>query len=111
RLVERWHADRSAVVTLNYDTFVESTARDLTDDALTRATVGIHQSLYGEFVPILDSRLGFAVLAGDIAETFSLLKLHGSLNWWYDPHAGVGARPFDVDCVDGVEPFGAHIHG
>jgi hypothetical protein len=94
-LVNHWHENRATVVTLNYDTLVESTVRTLFEQSSS-----IPQSVYGEFVPKLGTRLGFAVLAGDIAETLCLLKLHGSLNWWHDPQGGAAARLYDADCVD-----------
>lgn len=97
-LTRRWHSDRSWVMTLNYDTLIESAVSSILGSA-TDAAAAPHQSLYREFVPRLGTRSGFMVLAGDLAATFSLLKLHGSLNWWYDS-TGVGARPFDGDCVD-----------
>jgi hypothetical protein len=94
-LVGRWHENRSTVVTLNYDTLVESTIGTLFDQSSS-----VPQSVYGEFVPKLGTRLGFAVFAGEIAKTLWLLKLHGSLTWWHDPQGGAGAPLYDADCVD-----------
>ena len=56
-LVNQWHQDRASVITLNYDTLVESIAR----------AHGIE--------------LAQLYASGSSRETFEFIKLHGSVNW------------------------------
>jgi hypothetical protein len=64
-LVRRWHEDKATVITLNYDTLVEATAGGSLPGVSPR-------QLFPLFSPV---RPGF--------ESFSLIKLHGSLSWYY----------------------------
>jgi len=80
RLVSWWHDNGSTVISLNYDTLIEQTVEDL---SLRSADHIVHySSTYA--VPISSASLRrSATLAGEEVDTFRLLKLHGSINWFY----------------------------
>ena len=91
RLVRLWHDRQSVVVTLNYDTLVERVARGLQvpsehpmepfDDP---EHYEIHlANLYPPYLTFVGGRSGYAVGAPLRRGTFTLLKLHGSTNWYY----------------------------
>ena len=88
RLTTLWHHSRSTVLTLNYDTLVEATVGTLRltgpslylPSELNQVTA---RSLTRGFPPLLP-RPGQRYSEGEV-ETFQLLKLHGSLNWWGRP--------------------------
>jgi hypothetical protein len=80
RLVTYWHQNRSVVLSLNYDTIVEEAVQKA---SLKHDGTLIHYSdIYA--VPITSAKLRRAGIFGnDYVQTFRLLKLHGSINWWY----------------------------
>ena len=76
-LVKHWDANRSSVITLNYDTLIERAryfVKDSNGDGLPLA------SLYP--VPMPDIRRTM-VVGSNPTDTFTLYKLHGSVNWYY----------------------------
>ena len=81
-LVHWWHAHRSTVITLNYDTLIERAA-----SAVLVWNVGgrdyslAAENLYCAPTSVLASRFGTAVLGWTEHETFQLVKLHGSVSW------------------------------
>lgn len=80
-LVTWWHQNESVVLTLNYDTIIEETVQAL---LLPSGGAGpVHySSIYA--VPISSSRLRRGGISEvDDQETLRLLKLHGSINWYY----------------------------
>ena len=91
-LIRRWHADRTKVITFNYDTLVEAALNDLaTELGLPRNYA--HPGLSTLDLPELSERHakhGFS-FGRPMGDTFALLKLHGSLNWLYSgEHGGYG---------------------
>ena len=91
RLLRLWHDRQSVVVTMNYDTLVECVARGLQvaserpnepfDDP---ELYEIHlANLYPPYLTFVGGRSGYAVGAPRPRSTFTLLKLHGSTNWYY----------------------------
>ena len=79
-LMQWWSDHESALITLNYDTCVEQLATVLgieyADDAL-----------YG--APIARAAVrSMAVLGGELTAPFLLLKLHGSVHWFYSGGSG-----------------------
>ena len=91
RLVASWHKRRAVIITLNYDTLVESAARLGVSDLspLSTKLLGNKQSLhpiniYPPYLSDIASRSGVGLLAfGGTNTSFRLLKLHGSVNWYY----------------------------
>ena len=91
RLLKAWHDHRSVVITLNYDTLVERVARRLcvpedspaeTDDDPKLHPIHL-ANLYPRYLTYAGGRAGYAVWAPLDQTTFTLLKLHGSANWYY----------------------------
>lgn len=74
-LIKVWHEMRLPVLTLNYDTIVET---------ILASTCDVH---YFDFFPIPlanpQSRDGVGVLGGGEKPTATIYKLHGSVNWYY----------------------------
>lgn len=89
-LVKRWMDTDSTVVTTNYDELIERAFKDLGG-----SEVG-HGSLYS--VPITKALTRVAtVFGGEVIGPFKLLKLHGSLNWYYSGRASYFGEPiFDA---------------
>ena len=81
RLITIWHIDRSTVITLNYDTLVERAARSVSLDCASKGPISPSQLMKG-LPPAAPEGITF----GDgERETFGLLKLHGSTNFYGRP--------------------------
>jgi SIR2-like domain len=94
-LVRSWHARRSTVITLNYDTLVESAvfSMDLHSPSAGRV---MPQFTYANPVRFAASEWAgtYNQYAGRMP-TFTLCKLHGSLSWW---RSGAAQQPpLDVE--------------
>ena len=80
-LIGSWHREQSTVITLNYDTLVERASKQV------QATDKVNGILAGHMYPpyFLDvqARSGAGILGEGSLKTFSFLKLHGSINWYY----------------------------
>jgi hypothetical protein len=78
QLVDRWDADRTPVISFNYDTLVEKVyfAQGGDSRGMRHPT-----QLYGGDMQSLDPQNDIGVDRS--RESFRLLKLHGSLNWYY----------------------------
>ena len=108
-LITHWHNNRATVITLNYDTLVERVASSTYWEA--RSTKIPTGQLYP--IPLTPaaqrSRYAAGVPGGGGAavETFRLLKLHGSTNWFYSGRTDFfGEELFYVPCIGGVDgPF------
>lgn len=95
RLVERWHRNKTNVITQNYDTLIERAALQ----ARLGATL-LLPDLYG--VPF-DEAGGSVVSRSPEENSFRLCKLHGSVNWFYS-----GAASFHGESLyySEVTPWG-----
>ena len=80
RLILTWHRQQAVVVTLNYDTLIEKTARDL---QVSDQSVLHPSDIYPPYFTNIASRSGAALWGGELPASFRLLKLHGSVNWYY----------------------------
>lgn len=102
RLVRHWEDERATVITVNYDVLVELAWLLWANDYHNVST-----DLYGVPIVPLETRLG-GVPATQTRGTrtavslprMKLLKLHGSLNWWYP---GPSGNPGDVVYDAGLE--------
>lgn len=79
QLIRHWHEHRSTVLTLNYDTLIETIAASLPIDGSTALTA--HQ-LYPPLLTDAGLRSS-GVQAEPPVPSFRLLKLHGSTNWYF----------------------------
>jgi len=78
RLVRLWHRRRPTILTFNYDTIVEQAMENL--DA-----PGADGDIVGAMLASIP-RLAVQTQWGSLpAKTFRLLKLHGSLDWFWNP--------------------------
>ena len=102
-LVRAWHREQATVITLNYDTLIERAARLLITDDDQHI---VPHYIYPPFFAHIASRTGGAIWQDKAPETFSLLKLHGSMNWYYS-----GRRDFYGETIfyTDVTPFGDDI--
>lgn len=87
-LIRYWHANRSTVITFNYDTLVEAAFVAMREELGLPDSAAGHVCLSTLNLPPLWARQGYSVLAGEEPPTFNLLKLHGSLNWMYSGDRG-----------------------
>ncbi len=97
KLCTYWHENACTVVTFNYDTLIEHAV----------STLSLHPdgifgwNLYRVPVSWAKAREGWGMLAGDRRTSFSLLKVHGSLNWWY---SGPESPPGDTVYATNMQP-------
>ena len=87
QLVELWHNRKSMIVSLNYDTLIEREARSFElprEDPRDEVRRTIHpSSLYPPYFMYAAGRGGFGLWGADSPPSFTLLKPHGSTNWYY----------------------------
>ena len=116
RLLRAWHDRHSVVATLNYDTLVERVARGLwvpserapeDDDDPEHNEIHL-ANLYPAYFMYVRGRAGYAVGPPLRRSTFTLLKLHGSTNWYYS-----GRPDFYGETIlyADVPPFGTATAG
>lgn len=89
-LVATWHRSQSVVITFNYDLLVERAHRSM-QERNEATPYKSHRTLYPLPIAPSISRTGSAY-GERRTETLSLLKLHGSVNWW---NSGPGGPPGD----------------
>jgi hypothetical protein len=101
-LVRRWNSDRVSVISLNYDTLIESIVRTLLNtlhDPNGRSVE--YFDLYP--IPVLDARRRVVYRNRvDAPDAFQLIKLHGSLNLYYSGASSFFGQPiYDAGLVEG----------
>ncbi len=93
-LVARWHEARVTVITLNYDTLVESTVNGL---SLLDGKMMIEpEETLACPVRFASPRPDGQLLPHGERRTFDLYKLHGSLSWYYPGSPGPGQPILDI---------------
>jgi len=101
RLIVYWHRTRATVVTFNYDNLVEKAASEVLQSVEKHF---YYTALRPVPIPSSQSRYGGVVGATDV-ETFSLVKLHGSLDWVYSGSPDFyGEMIFSVNLVNSWDP-------
>lgn len=86
QLINIWHAEKAVVISLNYDTLIE---RAINTCNIYEATEDLHfEKLYSENLthPSPPStNIQFYYDQSELADnnSFQLVKLHGSINWFY----------------------------
>lgn len=85
QLVALWHAERAVVITLNYDTLVELavSAGGLSVSRAGSDRIRIYGSQVVDPAPSLDRVTTYGSQAPPSDDSFQLIKLHGSLNWYW----------------------------
>lgn len=90
-LVNYWHNNRATVITFNYDVLVERAASEVLRKQGKRRPPS---DLYPVAIMPLVSRWGGGLYGGQVDnDTFTLLKPHGSLSWYF---SGPDSPPGDV---------------
>jgi len=88
RLIRHWHAHRCVVLTLNYDTLIETVA--------TAIPVGDQPIDAPQIYPPLLTDAGFRASGPrpeQTGDSFRLLKLHGSTNWYFSGRGDARGEP------------------
>jgi hypothetical protein len=105
QLLKYWHDNRCAVLTLNYDTMIERFGAEFSlgpDDRNARPCTS--WAIYPPFMTRAVTR-SQTIIMGSPAPTFQLLKLHGSVNWFYSGRdTSYGETIYYVEAV-GPEGF------
>ena len=90
RLVLCWHERQAVIITLNYDTLIESAARaGVPEEPRTGETLQDNKrhilpgQIYPSYFTNVAARGGAGLWGEESLKTFRLLKLHGSVNWYY----------------------------
>ena len=81
-LLAHWRAHKNDVITLNYDTLIESASMTMhlrEQDPEIRKELPLPNDIVGSFPPEPPQRGGFGE---EVMSSFSLHKLHGSTNWY-----------------------------
>lgn len=80
-LIKSWHNKQATIISLNYDTLIERTAKNvaITDNVKQILAVQMYPSYFAN----VQARSGVGLWGEGKLETFSFLKLHGSINWYY----------------------------
>ncbi len=96
-LTRHWHHRRATVITFNYDVLVEQAfSETLRVEEHTQQSRAHPSLLYPVPVTPATARAGAALAPSDL-DTFSLLKLHGSLSWYYSgPEAPPGDNVYSL---------------
>lgn len=104
KLVRTWELQQAKVITFNYDQLVELawlSARNIQNRARSL-------DLYPAPLTPLVARTGAIPPAPAVSGGFELLKLHGSIGWWY---SGPDAPPGDVVYDQGMRGFAWSLEG
>lgn len=86
QLVALWHAEQAIVITFNYDTLVEQAVTALRPAVSARGNSepsSIHGWQIAFPAPTPVNALTWESMDGPRQDSFQLLKLHGSLNWYW----------------------------
>ncbi len=100
QLIVLWHERQANIITLNYDTLIESVARCgvpaspiAGENFQDNKQVLPLANLYPPYFSDIASRPGYAILGEGDINTFKLFKLHGSVNWYYSGRAQFFGEP------------------
>jgi len=101
QLVALWHAEQAVVITFNYDTLVEQATTFLRPTVLSGGTgpTDLHGWQIAFPSPTAVNIRTFDDMNAPTLDSFQLLKLHGSLNWYWA--LGDGATLVRDAAVDG----------
>lgn len=110
-LIAYWHRNETTVISYNYDTVVERYARKINRDANVFGTMFSSFDLYRLPLTPVHVRVGESPTTLKASKRlFHLIKLHGSINWFYSgiegfPGDQVYLRPVDTDSplTDGMD--------
>lgn len=80
-LIGSWHREQATVITLNYDTLVERASKQV--QATDKGKGILAGQMYPPYFFDVQARSGVGIWSEGFLKTFSFLKLHGSINWYY----------------------------
>jgi hypothetical protein len=86
QLISLWDAEKAQVLTFNYDTLIERAVN--TEMPVSRVSHGFMGRVQGDYVVFPAPPAPASELVGDegtvhTTESFQMLKLHGSLDWYW----------------------------
>ena len=99
-LTQYWNEQKTNVISFNYDTLIERAAALIPTSERSNLSAG-------QLYPVqltLSSRRDAMVFGDGQVDTFSLFKLHGSINWFY---SGTSDSTGEVIYYTSVEQWGA----
>lgn len=82
-LLAKWHGEKASVISLNYDTLLEQIASSFHPPGAPAGLKLATEYLYPVALTPASRRQGQQFFGAEPATTFSLYKLHGSINWYY----------------------------
>jgi len=103
RLMEYLHKSRAPVISFNYDTVVERLVHHHKLGSQEHNQLLRSHDLYDLPLTPIVAREGNALLGKEI-ETFRLIKLHGSINWFYSGAEGFPGEQVYYRDVDSDSP-------
>lgn len=112
RLVSRWHRDETTVITLNYDPLVEAAwVEAARQSAGSWVSSALHTQVYPR--PMMPTATVHGAIYGtERVRTFTLLKLHGSLNWLYSGRSNFyGELIYDDSAIGSWESKPSEVYG
>ena len=80
-LTQHWHKNQAGVISLNYDTLVERAAGKISTGQRQDSHLCAEHLYPVKFT--LSTRRDAVVPGPEVADSFTLFKLHGSTNWYY----------------------------
>jgi hypothetical protein len=106
-LLRTLHDSRTPVITLNYDTVVERLLLHFFPRGPDSPNPPREYNLYDLPLSPIWARAGGGLL-GTRVETFHLIKLHGSINWFYSGPEGYPGEQVYYRVVNSDSPFQDH---
>ena len=104
-LIHHWHRQQAAVISLNYDTVIEQVASEVSVGGGEPLRIETFE-LYPIPLTPAHARIPGVFLPGETSPTFRLLKLHGSINWWYSGSQSFsGETIYFTGCRGGLSAF------
>ena len=92
KLINQWKEQRATVITFNYDTVVETKGKDLIESDNQNFLKRIY---VGPFTNLIQRTSGVMDMWG--LNYFFLIKLHGSINWYYSGNENFSGEPIYFD--------------
>lgn len=107
KLIAHWNQKNATIITFNYDTIIERKALSLLKNERGNRIV-VNDLYVGPFTNILQRTVG--TLSGTLEKHFDLIKLHGSINWYYSGNEDFSGEPIYFDPLFGEYSPESDVH-